>query len=84
MFSRVSISTRASDLYRGVMRLTATNASAAASKREPDDQPLLAPERAAERSEIEFADRPAIRRPTVRLHARLHDHLTPTRTTRDS
>ena len=52
-------------------------------KRQPGDQQFLAPERATQRSEIDFGGlRDA--RPPVRLYASLHDHLTPTRTTRDS
>jgi len=42
MFSRVSISTRASlDLYRGVIRLTTANAIAAASRGQRGDQHFL-------------------------------------------
>jgi hypothetical protein len=53
-------------------------------QRQPDDQEFLAPERAAESPEIDLGGGLPYARPAVRLYARLHDHLTPTRTTRDS
>ena len=53
-------------------------------QREPDDQEFLAPERAAESPKIDLGVGLRYAKPTVRLYARLHDHLAPTRTTRDS
>ncbi len=53
-------------------------------QRQSDDQEFLAPERATESPEIDLGGRLPDARPAGRLYARLHDHLTPTRTTRDS
>ena len=54
-FSRPSIRMRASDLYRGVIRLTPTKVSAATAMRRTEHPPLLAHQRAADRAEIELA-----------------------------
>ena len=83
MFSRVLDQDPRFRLVSGSDEADCAEGKRRGEQRQPDDQEFLAPERAAESPEIDLGGGLPYARPAVRLYARLHDHLTPTRTTRD-